>query len=1132
MEDTQMFEDTEIDDKELLEACTLLELESKIDDRKNGMKNEISKENDVCVICYENECSVLFKPCRHLVTCTYCAQSLKKCPMCKAQIIENVPGLLSLFNISSKIFENSLIFGRAIITADDHSIFTESQQKILVSPTEGNPEEKVYLWFPFFCHQMPPNEHFELPSNIKGIIILEGMHRYGVTNIQSYPVGILLLKGNNYIRRSLILHSFFTRSDLYEDYCQILWFSNKDVIEFANYYQESDDLSWSYLIYKAKALIDSSCQSRICSNLYEIIRDTTSFCSAIQEWIEKSSLFTEASYILRYEQNLRRSLTHTERLWLAMHILCRTWKNDLLHSSLLNLSLDCIRVTTDVVEPQIFIGRITHEVAVRCACVATQEETTNQLIQGWNENFTRYKSCKRAYKNYVGVPLDHIHHTYSQFNMYISHEIDSLVRQAIVKAPANPFDQNEVINWCKSINYELTHKFDPENVFKNIFMQMKCIDRDSSPFILYDLLEPSINLLCSKVYSLKKKNFDINLEAPIYKPSLFKIVSGNLSNVTSLQNPLTTEKRYSYTLLTQLVRNLTPVQQKLLEASFTRTPLWCCHKNGRRTFYRLRRDEHIGMNITDIMEKHIYPSNGGNAFTHEIINFRMHVSTIVIDIDIKPSSRVENIDIQCFIGDLIKLTETILEKCKLNGRCIHYVFQSKTNQMSLISSGLKCGLHYHIRLPHDTVMTVVACKQLIDILNETRFIYPKTIGLHVTNANQHIFDTAIYQAQSFHSLRGPYQTKDDGSSKLVCVFRSDNGDLNDIPNLHKFVHSPHINPNTGNYVIQGRIIDKFTEVHLIRDEVFLKKIGEHSINKYAKKVCHMSVDGIMKEINKRCVIFSMAYADLDVNLLETIANELWQKSKNEVMKRMATPKPDESVYMADEIDLVNDIHFQHNLSNNSLSMTINGCFKMPICLMRAHHNFVSSTIGWVGYDKDMIRLGLFVHCFKESCRSKHFLPDGHMIFTYPFYSPTIERDFGMLFKYVKSGNPTLFQIHKEGNDVTSLYINTNDMPLQTYVPSLYHIHQVYAFVHDFHVEHHVTLFITSSMDYILIIVPQDTANIVFSHSSESQTKCEVFIHKKDGLTLLNYALENKKISPQIFQAIYNVFKTENPNIVQ
>ncbi|XP_046551212.1 E3 ubiquitin-protein ligase XIAP-like [Haliotis rubra] len=49
-------------------------------------ENRELKEQRLCKVCLENEISVIFLPCGHLVCCSHCATSLSNCPICRVKI--------------------------------------------------------------------------------------------------------------------------------------------------------------------------------------------------------------------------------------------------------------------------------------------------------------------------------------------------------------------------------------------------------------------------------------------------------------------------------------------------------------------------------------------------------------------------------------------------------------------------------------------------------------------------------------------------------------------------------------------------------------------------------------------------------------------------------------------------------------------------------------------------------------------------------------------------------------------------------------------------------------------------------------------------------------------------------------
>ena len=47
---------------------------------------ELIKSKDECTVCMENQRSIVFMPCGHLICCQDCVKVLTKCPICRAEI--------------------------------------------------------------------------------------------------------------------------------------------------------------------------------------------------------------------------------------------------------------------------------------------------------------------------------------------------------------------------------------------------------------------------------------------------------------------------------------------------------------------------------------------------------------------------------------------------------------------------------------------------------------------------------------------------------------------------------------------------------------------------------------------------------------------------------------------------------------------------------------------------------------------------------------------------------------------------------------------------------------------------------------------------------------------------------------
>ena len=57
-------------------------------------RNETLKSNITCKVCMDHNLGVLFLPCRHLICCEPCSDSVKRCPLCRQHIIGTIKAFL------------------------------------------------------------------------------------------------------------------------------------------------------------------------------------------------------------------------------------------------------------------------------------------------------------------------------------------------------------------------------------------------------------------------------------------------------------------------------------------------------------------------------------------------------------------------------------------------------------------------------------------------------------------------------------------------------------------------------------------------------------------------------------------------------------------------------------------------------------------------------------------------------------------------------------------------------------------------------------------------------------------------------------------------------------------------------
>ncbi|XP_069131314.1 baculoviral IAP repeat-containing protein 7-like isoform X1 [Argopecten irradians] len=58
-------------------------------------ENRVLREQKICKVCLDEDASIVFLPCGHLVTCPMCASALRKCPVCRIYIRGTVKAIIS-----------------------------------------------------------------------------------------------------------------------------------------------------------------------------------------------------------------------------------------------------------------------------------------------------------------------------------------------------------------------------------------------------------------------------------------------------------------------------------------------------------------------------------------------------------------------------------------------------------------------------------------------------------------------------------------------------------------------------------------------------------------------------------------------------------------------------------------------------------------------------------------------------------------------------------------------------------------------------------------------------------------------------------------------------------------------------
>ena len=76
--------------KKQLQSETLTNEINKVKIEKIDKENNFLKKKTQCVVCRENDRSILFLPCKHCICCEHCSNNLfnNKCPTCRTEIVD------------------------------------------------------------------------------------------------------------------------------------------------------------------------------------------------------------------------------------------------------------------------------------------------------------------------------------------------------------------------------------------------------------------------------------------------------------------------------------------------------------------------------------------------------------------------------------------------------------------------------------------------------------------------------------------------------------------------------------------------------------------------------------------------------------------------------------------------------------------------------------------------------------------------------------------------------------------------------------------------------------------------------------------------------------------------------------
>ncbi len=496
----------------------------------------------------------------------------------------------------------------------------------------------------------------------------------------------------------------------------------------------------------------------------------------------------------------------------------------------------------------------------------------------------------------------------------------------------------------------------------------------------------------------------------------------------------------------------------------------------------------------------------------EIIHDRLHITTLILDIDIIPFYSV-SIDRNQLYEDLIELIEYALKEIP---DIEHYLFSSKGDG--------KIGIHHHIVFPNNVACTHQFAQELIMALNELRYIFPNTVGVYC--GDRAVFDTNIYKINNekvqyqtndgeidiqipklnFHGLRCPFQVKYDNSRQLLLVKYKSKIKHDGVPPLRTmFAHASNCVGDE-----YGKVYYSYSGVKSISDMGYYSKLQRERIDNYANSFCENNITAICKAINKKIIMFDEWEIDFpsiaEKEFLLRSLNEIWENSGKSLMRRMLNKT------VGDFNTRYHQGEIQKALSQSRLIIRDNkivlssrpSATTFDLCPVRVHKKkHANGVVIQIIYKTSMIRFGLQIISFKEKCRNI-FLDEVYLLFKDMLVSTRIRQYFSSCINVYNKPTTILMTLHGKATDVQTTYMTPYDTqrPLSTILVDIDHVNYVYVLLKN------MTLFQIVSKGYVFVF---DNLAIV-SRDIELFFYCRDIVDNisKELLEQIRSLLENNK----------------------
>ncbi len=904
----------------------------------------------------------------------------------------------------------NFIFGRAILTAQQLTIFNRNTRYINFirnGQAQKMACEQYQLWFPQL--NLDYDGLWAGRRSITGLMVLEAVQRREDNSTRTTPIGVLIFICDHVVRNKILEQCTFTNKDLCDRQLEIRWLTHQSSLALhteVEFDQDVVDFSWESLWREASCLATMPTPPREHPPVHPsaFVLDRWTFTAMMEKWYREQGICTYVP--AQVEGGRLRSLDSIEYMWLLYHVWLR-WRRDRTQTvRIAKLVVAAIRLDHPPLVIPTWLDKVQtlHKLDFshnQAFMFMNLHGATRQMLANMKSISADYNECVAIVHRYIGEPMQALRDRLHPFPLYVGHLLREFTQQCNDTMPLNPLDVDKHLQWAKAQYNHLKSEYTVERIFRSVYENAMMLTHKNAFIRLYGNSRHLLQHLHEESCKFDPNRQSINVILPAYRLENM----GRLSDESRRPWPVYALARSRARYIVDN-RQQTPAAARLSEAASMCLPIWTSYRSEHSNaciFHRVSVAYDAGSDDVD---------DPPLPMGVEYVQNGLHCSQFYADLDMYPTAEIDDARLY---KDLHECMTNIMERaCNGLQPTSVYIFRSVG-----ADSGGKVGLHLHAILSPGTVMTTKACQDLAIIMETVRHMYPKTLGQ--TKYGSEVFDRCVYPIGNDprgHCLRGPYQSKADGSRMLTCVYRTDGLPINkEIPAHHRFVHGPQFDPITGQPILFGTVIEGIEGINNITDVAFVRRLESETVNDYVHHKCRQNPCGIMRELNKRRLLFSCVIEggedDAQVkrhpryaaerDLLVEVVNELWRLNGRDNMiahMNTAVGADEHAHYEHSHIQMIQQQScFIYDKKRDTISLSMDGgrTTRVHFCPNRPHRRGIASRDVQVDvtYMRGMVRFGLISRCFKPFCRrdgwSVKFVPKVMMTMPNVFVAPCIQR---------------------------------------------------------------------------------------------------------------------------------------------